>query len=187
MGQALGLQLGLGLVWAASGCDAARSSGQAHAEQAPFVRVQGQHRADALVGARGAELSLKDGFWVRPRVVAPVAPLTLVLEVAKLRVSAAELAPDFVPIGPSVLLRGGRARVDAAYRAESFRVRAGHRLVLAVEAQAPCQAATGCWELWQAEYMEGRCVASDVGTYGLRLQFGSLPLSASPPLRSAAR
>jgi hypothetical protein len=177
--------LGLSLCWAMSGCDASASDESVHVP--PFVRVAGDHRAAARVGRRGAELALKDGFSLKPRPSAGQPPLELALEVAGLRANAAELAPDFVPIGPTVRLRGGSVRVDAAYRAEAFRVRAGHRLVLAVEVRAPCAPSARCWELWEAAYEHSRCVAVAVDTHGLRLQFGSLPLSASVALRSAAR
>jgi hypothetical protein len=181
----VGLPFWLVLCWAVSGCDA--SAPDQSARVPPFVRVAGDHRAVARVGSRGAELALKDGFSLKPRPSAGRPTLELALEVAELRANAAELAPDFVPIGPTVRLRGGSLRVDAAYRAESFRVRAGHRLVLAVEVRAPCEPSAQCWELWQAAYEDSRCVAVAVETHGLRLQFGSLPLSASVALRSEAR
>lgn len=142
------------------------------------VRVQGNHHVEALVGAQGGELALKTGIVVRPRVAVQRGPQPVSLRVAAEHVAPERVAPGFVPIGPSVELKGELSRSDVEYRAEAFRVRAGHRLVLAAETRAPCAEHELCWTLWDARYVDSRCVASGVRSAGLRLQFGSVPLSA---------
>jgi hypothetical protein len=168
------LPLGLAL----SGESSARSV-RAHAgRDGGSVRAHGNHQVEALIGVQGGELGLKLGFVVRPRVAAQRAPQRLTLRVAAERAPVERIAPGFVPIGPTVELKGDVLHSDVEYRAESFRVRSGHRLVLALETRAPCAPDEACWTTLEARLTESRCVAHGVRSAGQRLQFGSLPLSA---------
>jgi hypothetical protein len=187
---ALGLSGALWLCIGLSGDPAVRSV-RAHAAQAPQpAELRGEHQLSAMLGPRGAWLTLKDGFSLRARPPQPgraqAAPVRVALAVAAVRAQAAEIAQSFVPIGPSVRAAGAGLRAELAYRADAFRVRQGHRLVLALETRAPCATGEACWELQEAQYVGNRCLASGVALRGLRLQFGSIPLNASVHGRSAA-
>jgi hypothetical protein len=144
------------------------------------VRVLGEHEARAASPQTGVELALKRGFEVR---MASSAAEPIVLRIAKLRAHSEEITAGFVPIGPTVelALAEGRARdvdasVDVSFVADHFHVRAGHRLLLAVEQGGPCAPETACWQLLSADYEKGRCVARAVRGWGRRMQFGSLPV-----------
>jgi hypothetical protein len=163
--------------------DPAVGSVRAHAAQAARpAQLRGAHQVSAEVGASGAQLLLKDGFSLRVRVRAPQAPARVSLAVAEQRAQAAQVAPGFVPIGPTVRALGEHVGAEVAYRAEAFRVREGHRLVLAVETRPACAAGETCWELVAARYAGSQCLANPVALQGLRLQFGSVPINA--PARS---
>jgi hypothetical protein len=154
--------------------DAARAHDvSARAAQRPVrERLSGEHEVRAAIARAGLELALRRGFEVRLGKAA--APREVVLRVAPERARADEIAAGFVPVGPTVELRGASGRADVSFIADQFRVRAGHRLVLAVERTPPCAAGT-CWLLLPARSEHGRCLARGVEAPGRRLQFGSLP------------
>lgn len=160
-----------------------------HADSARATRplqMRGDHLVRAVLGSRGVELALKDGFSLRARGRTGTPGTWLTLRVSPVRAAAGEVDPAFVPIGPTVAVTGEGVRAEVAYRAEAFHVRKGHRLVLAQE-QARCDHAAACWALVPAAYEGGRCVARDVVLSDRRLQFGSVPINAAEgPSRSAA-
>ena len=173
---------------------------RAHAVQgARPAALRGDHRVSGVVRGAAVALSLKDGFSLKVPGRAAGGALPISLCVADARADAAQIAADFVPIGPSVVAQGPGLRAEVVYRADAFHVRRGHRLVLALERQPHCDAAqaSSCsradprastWELREARYVDSRCIASGVALRGLRLQFGSVPLSAASALsRSEAR
>jgi hypothetical protein len=174
------------------------------AHAASLLRVRADGARSGLLSARGdhavlvesstsdAQLWLKSGFSVllrrrvslarehqepRSGATGDAAGAPLVLRVAKQRPLAAEIAASFIPIGPTVELTARAGRADVAFTADHFRVRRGHRLVLAVE-QPTCmsEGRAECvrWRLKDASYETGRCIARGVQPTGLRLQFGSL-------------
>jgi hypothetical protein len=151
-------------------------AGQASAALPTRVRLVGEHEVRASSLEAGLELVLKRGFAVKlPRKLAATVPV--VLRIAKMRSSAHAIAADFVPIGPTVELSAALSGVEVSFAADHFRVRSGHRLVLALEQAETCVGAAACWQSVPAAYEKGRCIARDVRTYGRRLQFGSLPAS----------
>jgi hypothetical protein len=81
-----------------------------------------------------------------------------------------------VPIGPTFELRASGALAEVTFVADHFRVRRGHRLVLAVEVALACAEPSGCrsWQLLPASYRQGRCWAEALDPT-LRMQFGSVP------------
>jgi hypothetical protein len=156
-----------------------RDAAQAHdlaaravKQQPARERIVGEHEVRAAART-GLELGLRRGFEVRLSKV--VAPGEALLRVAAQRARADEIAGGFVPVGPSVELLGVRGSADVSFIADQFRVRAGHRLVLAVERAEACARSDACWRLVPARYEHGRCLARAVQGLGRRLQFGSLP------------
>jgi hypothetical protein len=158
---------------------------EARAEDARIagLRVRGDHSVRASAAAGELELGLKNGFSAllreapRSSVLNAGADGLVALRVAGRRAAAAEIAASFVPIGPTVELTVRSGRADVAFRADHFRVRSGHRLVLAVEQPGcadPTREACHHWRLAAASYEAGRCLARGVQPAGLRLQFGSL-------------
>lgn len=127
----------------------------------------------AAAARAGLELALRCGFELRLGKVG--ASGQALLRVAAERARSDEIAAGFVPVGPSVELLGVHGSADVSFTADQFRVRAGHRLVLAIERAEPCANAAACWQLVPARYEQGRCLAHVPEAFGGRLQFGSLP------------
>lgn len=161
-----------GLLGSCQASEAARAH-EAGAQRPARERLVGEHEVRAPVARKGLELVLRRGFEVRLRE--PSSDGETLLRVAPQRARSEEIAAGFVPVGPSVELQGVRGSADVAFSADKFRVRTGHRLVLAVEQAAPCAQGARCWQLVDARYEQGRCVARGVHAGGGRLQFGSLP------------
>lgn len=171
------------------GCEqpsAAPKSSTAARAQAQLTRVQGDYRVRAPETQGVTELALKNGFTVRATLAgAPHGERWLELRIADERPQASEIAQDFVPVGPTVQLSLSQGSVDASFPAESFHLRRGYRLVLAVEGRA-CAKSAPCFELYDARLSEGACTATHVPARGSRLQFGQLPAVSAPGARSAA-
>lgn len=174
------LRLAIGLSSCVTACSEPRALPRA--ERAPALRASGEHEVQTHVAAPQIELSLNSGFSVRLSPVSKTARLSSAsLGVAAPPVNAQAIHPAFVPIGPTVALRTSEARVEAGYVAEAFRVRTGHRLVLAVEQATPCQPTASCagWQVRPASYSGGRCHAELIAST-VRLQFGSVPVASVP-------
>ncbi len=135
-------------------------------------RVSGEHEVRAPFARPGLQLVLKRGFELRLDELTGTGEAWL--RVARERARSEQIAAGFVPLGPTVESSAARGRAQASFVADHFRVRAGHRLVLAVERAAPC-APGDCWQLLPARYEGGRCQARIAGQLGGRMQFGSLP------------
>lgn len=148
----------------------------------PPSEAQGNFDATTQVSPKAGGLSLKTGFAVRwgARANRPSGPARLTI--SRTRAESVHIAPGFVPIGPTAQLVGFAEAVEVSFVAERFRVRAGHRLVLAVLRQpdfvcmrdGPC----GGWQLLPARYESMRCVVEGVKATG-PMQFGSVPITAS--------
>lgn len=170
--------MSLGLLLLVYACGEA--AGPANARRKSQLVASGQHEARTATAGSQATLSLKSGFSVLLRpidVAGDVRPA--LLRVAEPRAPSGQIAAGFVPVGPTVALSVPSARVEASFVADGFRVRAGHRLVLAVERERPCQGTARClaWQLVEGSYRDGRCTALLVAPLS-RMQFGSLPVEA---------
>lgn len=146
--------------------------GRGELKRSEQQRVVGEHEVRASARP-GLELALKRGFEVK--LSKNVVGAQLVLRIAKARARAEEIAPGFVPVGPTAELTGADGDLDVSFVADQFRVRTGHQLTLAVERSGRCAGSEKCWQLVPAGYEKGRCVARAVHLEGGRLQFGSLP------------
>jgi len=147
----------------------------------PPLVVTGEHEARTQRSASQVQLTLKRGFAVTLRPLPPAQQVgPALLHVAELRAAAEQIAPSFVPVGPTVELVSQATRVEASFVAGGFRVRAGHRLVLAAQRPEACVASTACltWTLFDARYAQGRCRA-ELQAPVQRLQFGSVPAVVS--------
>lgn len=136
------------------------------ARQGEPARIAGEHAVRAGLARPGLTLVLKRGFELRFSALTSAGEAWL--RVARERARSERIAVGFVPLGPTVESSAAHGRAEASFVADHFRVRAGHRLVLAVE-----RAST--WQLLPARYEGGRCQARIVGELGGRMQFGSLP------------
>lgn len=142
-----------------------------------MIQAEGEHAVETAGEAKLVQLRLKSGFAVSlepSKSALQVGPVRLA--VAEPRATSEQIARGFVPVGPTVVLSAQSGPLEVSFVADGFHVRAGHRLVLAVERALPCQLPGGCrsWRLEPAQYRAGRCQA-ELPTPGLRLQFGSLP------------
>jgi hypothetical protein len=155
---------------------------------------QGSHEVSASIGHAGAMLSLKNNISL---FLPPGLPIgtsrNVTLRVAKQRVRAADVAAGFVPIGPTIEFNSPVATngtpVQVTFKAESFRPRAGHRLVMAMEMAGFCDPAKtlpklpgglcAAWSLFDARYEAGACRADLRELGGHRLQFGSVPTDSA--------
>jgi hypothetical protein len=135
-------------------------------------RVSGEHEVRSPFAGSGIQLALKRGFELRLGKLTGTGEVWL--RVARERAHADQIAPGFVPVGPTVEVSPAQGSAEVSFVADHFRVRAGHRLVLAVELAAPCSPGA-CWQLLAARYERGRCLARLAGELGRRMQFGSLP------------
>lgn len=155
---------------------------------------QGSHEVSASISHAGGILTLKNGISL---FLPPGLPIgssrNVTLRVAKQRARAEDVASGFVPIGPTIEFNSAVATngtaVQATFKAEGFRPRAGHRVVIAMEQAGFCdpqknlpKVAGGLcatWVLFDARYEAGACRADLRELGGYRLQFGSVP-TASP-------
>jgi hypothetical protein len=142
------------------------------AKQLARERVSGEHEVRSAFARPGLQLALKRGFELRLGKLTSAGEVRL--RVARERARADQIAPGFVPVGPTVEVSPAQGSAEVSFVADHFRVRAGHRLVLAVELAAPCSPGA-CWQLLPARYEGGRCQARLAGEFGRRMQFGSLP------------
>jgi hypothetical protein len=151
---------------------------------------QGSHQVSASIGHDGAVLSLKNGISL---LLPPGLPIgssrNVTLRVAKQRAKADDVATGFVPIGPTIEFDSAVATngtpIQATFKAEGFRPRSGHRLVVAMELAGFCDPAKklpklpgglcAAWSLFDARYEGGACRADLKELGGRRLQFGSVP------------
>jgi hypothetical protein len=177
------------LLGALCACDeptpAKEPSRRARAE-AQLTRVQGDYRVRAPQTGGAVELALKNGFTVRTSGELH-GERWLELSVAAQRARAADIADDFLPVGPTVQWSLAQGVFDASFPAESFHLRRGYRLVLAVEAHDCAQSEPGsCFDVQDATFAEGRCMAAAVPAKGRRLQFGQLPAISAQGAHSVA-
>jgi len=152
--------------------DLARAHHVPERKQVARERVAGEHEVRAPLARPGLQLALKRGFELRFGELTNAGEAWL--RVARERARSEQIAAGFVPLGPTVESSPAHGRAEASFVADHFRVRAGHRLVLAVERAAPCTPGD-CWRLLPARYEGGRCQARIAGQLGGRMQFGSLP------------